>query len=182
MIETTPTSLTASNNGNDDLEDVSDISSGLSNSLQVHANLTKVEIPKFHSKIIECQNFGDQFSTTVDRKTNIPNVVKFTYLKSALNKNALDTIPGLTVTNENYDIALKIWKERYAKKKKKKLFVYGKFYEIASCKIYALNEINLHKMRLTDKSSETVRKIISLCVMCKQVQRSLTTFNSTVAS
>ena len=93
------------------------VSSGVSNNLQVQANLPKIEIPKFYGKPIEWQSFWDQLSAAVDSKTNIPNVVKITYLKNALNKDVLETISKLTLTNENCYIALKVLKEWYADKK-----------------------------------------------------------------
>ena len=87
------------------------VPSGVSNNLQVQANLPKIEIPKFYGKPIEWQSFWDQLSAAVDSKTNIPNVVKITYLKNALNKDVLETISKLTLTNENCYIALKVLKE-----------------------------------------------------------------------
>ena len=70
----------------------------------------------FNSKPIQWQSFWDQFSVAVDSKTNIPNVVKFSYLKGVLSKDVQESIRVLLITNENYGIALKILRERYANK------------------------------------------------------------------
>ena len=78
--------------------------------------LPKIEIPKFNCKPIEWQGFWDQFSAAVDSKTNIPNVVKFSYLTDVLSENIQESIRGLLKTNENYSIVLKILRERYTNK------------------------------------------------------------------
>mgnify|MGYP001795009530 CR=1 FL=1 len=90
-IDTTlslPTSHAAINSDSDTV--ISATSSATS--FQVQANLPKIEIPKFYGKPIEWQSFWDQFSAAVDSKTNIPDVVKFSYLKSALSKEVLESI------------------------------------------------------------------------------------------
>ena len=62
------------------------------------------------------QSFWDQFSAAVDSKTNIPDIVKFSYLKGVLSKDAQEFIGALLITIENYSIALKILRECYANK------------------------------------------------------------------
>ena len=47
---------------------------------------------------------------------NIPDVIKFCYLKSVLSKNVQESIRALLITNENYSVALNILRERYANK------------------------------------------------------------------
>ena len=84
-IETTAALPAASKNRNYDSDVTLNISSGVSNDSQVQGNPPKIEIPKFHSKPTEWQSFWNQFSATVNSKTNIPNV-KFSYLKRALTK------------------------------------------------------------------------------------------------
>lgn len=60
--------------------------------MQVQGNLPNIEISKLHVKPIESS--GDQFSVVLGIKTNISDV-KFTFLKSALNIDVLETISGL---------------------------------------------------------------------------------------
>ena len=96
--------------------DLDSVSSNPQNNNHIDAKLPEIEIPKFNGKPIEWQSFWDQFSAAVDSKTNIPDVVKFSYLKGVLSKDVQESIRGLLITNENYSIALKILRERYANK------------------------------------------------------------------
>ena len=92
------------------------VSSNPQNNNHIDAKLPKIEIPKFNGKPIEWQSFWDQFSTAVNSKADIPDVVKFSYLKGVLSKAVQESIQGLLITNENYSIALKILWERFANK------------------------------------------------------------------
>ena len=96
--------------------DLHSVSSNPQNNNLIDAKLPTIEIPKFDGKAIEWQSFWNQFSAAVDSKTNIPDVVKFTYLKGILSKDVQESIRGLLITNEIYSIALKIIRERYANK------------------------------------------------------------------
>lgn len=46
------------------------------------------------------QKFWDQFSAAVDSNTKILNVVKFTYVKSTLNKDVVETATRLTLSKK----------------------------------------------------------------------------------
>ena len=92
------------------------VSSNPQNNNHIDAKLPKIEIPKFNGKPIEWQSFWDQFSAAVDSKTNIPDVVKFSYLKGVLSKDVQESIRGSLTVNENYSIVLKILRKRYANK------------------------------------------------------------------
>ena len=59
-------------------------------------------------------SFWDQFQVSVDSKENIQKVVTYNYLTGLLNESVKKCIFGLNITNENYDLAVKILKERYA--------------------------------------------------------------------
>ena len=107
---TTTTNPTISN-----ASDFDSASSNPQNKNHIDAKLPKKETPKFNGKPIECQSFWDQFFAAVPSKTNIPDVVKFSYLKGVLSKDVQESIWGLLITNEN-SIALKILRERYANK------------------------------------------------------------------
>ena len=58
-------------------------------------------------------SFWDQFQVSVDSKENIQKVVTYNYLTGLLNESVEKCIFGLNITNENYDLAVKILKERY---------------------------------------------------------------------
>jgi hypothetical protein len=80
--------------------------------VSVQTRLPKLEITKFKGEITEWQTFWDQFETIV-HKTDLPVVNKFTYLKSLLEGEALNTITGLPLTEANYQIARDCLLERY---------------------------------------------------------------------
>ena len=75
--------------------------------------MIKFQKQRFNGKPIEWQSVLDQFSAAVDSKTNIPDVVKFFYLKGVLSKDVQEPIWGLLITDGNYSIALKVLRERY---------------------------------------------------------------------
>ena len=116
--------------------DLDSVSFNPQNNNHIDAKLPKIEIPKFSSKPTEWQSFLDQFSAAVDNKTNIPDVVKFSYLKGVLTKDVQDSIRGLLITNENYSTALKILRERYANKQVLKSSYMERFCKIVTCNIY----------------------------------------------
>ena len=116
MIQTClalPSTTDPTNSNGSDLDSVS---SNPNNNHHIDAKLPKIKIPKFNGKPIEWQSFQDQFSSAVDSKTNIPDVVKFSHLKGVLSKDVQESIRGLLITNGNYSIALKILRGRYANK------------------------------------------------------------------
>ena len=57
--------------------------------------------------------FWDQFECTVHRNTKLSDIEKFSYLKGKLYGQAQSAISGLTLSNENYDVAVDILKERF---------------------------------------------------------------------
>ena len=117
LVSRTETCLTLPSTTNPTISNASDLESVFSNpqnNNHIDAKFPRIEIPKFNSKQIEWQSFWDQFSAAVDGKANIPDVVKFSYLKSVLSKDAQESIRGWLITNENYSIALKILQEHYA--------------------------------------------------------------------
>ena len=79
----------------------------------INCKLPKIEIPKFSGDILAWQGFYDSFSSTIDRNEHISNVEKFTYLRSFLTDNALSLISGLSLSDSNYNEALKCLKDRY---------------------------------------------------------------------
>ena len=77
---------------NSSSSDLDSVSSNPWNNNHIDGKIPTIEIPKFNGKSIEWQRFWDQFSTAIDSKTNIPNVVIFSYLKGALSKDVQESI------------------------------------------------------------------------------------------
>ena len=74
--------------------------------------LPRIEITKFNGELTKWKSFIDTFEAAID-KSSLSDVEKFNYLKGYLQDNALKTIEGLSLTNENYPKALDLLKERY---------------------------------------------------------------------
>ena len=79
--------------------------------------LPRIELPKFSGDVLKFQNFWDQFEAAVYDNDDLPNVQKFTYLRSVLTGNALQTIEGFEVTGANYQLAVECLKHRYGRKR-----------------------------------------------------------------
>lgn len=79
--------------------------------------LPRIELPKFHGDVLKFQNFRDQFEAAVHDNDDLPNVQKFTYLRSVLTGNAMQSIEGFEVTGANYQPAVECLKHRYGRKR-----------------------------------------------------------------
>ncbi len=64
----------------------------------VSAKLPKLEIPKFSGDKLKWIEFDSIFKATVDSKTNVSEVEKFSYLRSLLQGDALTVIRGHPLT------------------------------------------------------------------------------------
>ena len=81
----------------------------------VGSKLPKLELKKFGGKIEEWQSFIEIFNALVHH-TDIPLISKFSYLKYALEGEALSVIGGLPLTEGNYETALGMLTDRYGRK------------------------------------------------------------------
>ena len=78
--------------------------------------LPKLELKKFDGNTLKWQEVWDAFDSTIHQNERLQRVDKFNYLRRQLVGSANETIVGLDLTNDNYDIAIKLLKERYGKK------------------------------------------------------------------
>ena len=90
--------------------------SGSAECKRSHLKLPKLELPKFDGDVLKFQNFGDLFEAAVHDNDNVPDVQKFTYLRSALEGVAFHTIEGFEVTSANYHHAVDALKHRCRKR------------------------------------------------------------------
>lgn len=79
--------------------------------------LPKIEIGKFNGDFSEWPSFEDKFTALIDN-TNLPNISKFSYLQSFLTGDAKISIQGLSLTSENYSVALDILRDRFGRKER----------------------------------------------------------------
>ena len=75
--------------------------------------LPSINIPTFSGLYHEWPAFWDLYTSLVHNRTDISAVMKFSILRSRLGGNALRIIEGLSITNANYDVAVKILRETY---------------------------------------------------------------------
>jgi hypothetical protein len=78
--------------------------------------LPKIDIMPFNGNKLKWTEFWDSFESAVDNNSNIPNIEKFNYLRNKLTGEARSSIEGLTLSNDNYKVALKILHARYGNK------------------------------------------------------------------
>ena len=77
--------------------------------------LPPIKLPTFSGNITEWRPFWDLFSAMVDNQPDVPPVEKFSQLTTHLEGEAKGALQGLSLTAENYPLALNLLKKRYAK-------------------------------------------------------------------
>ena len=77
--------------------------------------LPKLERKSFSGNYQEWQSFWDTFQSALDGNPSILPIEKFTYLKSCVTSNAESAIAGLSLTADNYKVAIDILKDRFGK-------------------------------------------------------------------
>jgi hypothetical protein len=89
---------------------------GQSERVKNNIKLPKLEIKKFHGKHSEYQTFRESFEAAIHSNESLSDIEKLNYLRSYLEGPAAASIAGLSLTNENYKIAVDILNERYGNK------------------------------------------------------------------
>ena len=82
------------------------------NNSSVKMKLPKLHLPTFDGNILHWQEFWDVYKTAVHEQ-DIPNVTKFSYLKGSICNTAATAIYGISVTNNNYPVAIKISQDKF---------------------------------------------------------------------
>ena len=77
-------------------------------------NLPKLSLPSFSGDILDWPVFWDMYVASVDSQ-QLPNVTKFTYLKSSLKGSACRLIAGIAVADQNYPVALKTLQDEFGR-------------------------------------------------------------------
>ena len=75
--------------------------------------LPKLDMISFSGDKLRWTEFWDAFENAVHNNKKLSNIEKFNYLKSKLSGEAYRAILGLTLSKENYEIAIDILKERF---------------------------------------------------------------------
>ena len=77
--------------------------------------LPKLEIVKFRGDYTKWQSFIDNIKTAIHSSATLSNIGKFNYLRCYVTGDALNTIEGLSLTNDNYIKALELLEDRYGR-------------------------------------------------------------------
>ena len=97
-------------------DDTVSVTSSLHKSSTNNVKLPKISIKRFDGDPTAWRNFIDSFECTVEKNENLSNVEKMSYLINYLTGEAQSCIEGLSLCNDNYQIALGLLKERYGDK------------------------------------------------------------------
>ena len=89
--------------------------SGSSSTKKAKAKLPKLDLQTFNGKPQDWPEFWDAFSSIIDQDEDLPDAVKFQYLKKSLLEPAKSVISGFKITAANYRAAVDLLRERYAK-------------------------------------------------------------------
>ena len=95
-----------------DTDDADDRSLTHSGSRNVSLKLPKITLPTFSGKYSEWTPFFDLFRNTVDCNRSLNDIQKLQYLKTSLKDQPARLLSHLPTTSANYDVALRILKER----------------------------------------------------------------------
>ena len=77
------------------------------------SRLPKIELPVFKGDPLKWQGFWDQFKTSIHENERISDIDRFNFLKRYLGSEALNSIPALTLSSENYNETIEILCDRY---------------------------------------------------------------------
>eukprot|EP00795_Rhopilema_esculentum_P008170 gene8170-biopygen9285 len=90
-------------------------SSASSATRKVRAKLPKLELKKFSGRPQDWQEFWDSYKSAVYENEEISKIDKFSYLKHYLEEPAKKVIAGLALTEKNYDVAVDLLEQRFAR-------------------------------------------------------------------
>ena len=81
--------------------------------LATSVKLPKLDMHTFSGDKMKWSEFWDAFESAVHNKKKMSNVEKFNYLRNKVSGEARSAIQGLNLSNENYEVAIGILKERF---------------------------------------------------------------------
>ena len=76
--------------------------------------LPKLTLKEFSGDPANWQTFWDCFETAIYKNEELSDVDKFNYLKGCLRGSAASAIDGISLTNDNFKVAVSILKDRFA--------------------------------------------------------------------
>ena len=93
----------------------------MTNPIEIHKDfkrndgvkLLKITLKTFSGDYLDWKSFKETFEAAVHNNKSITNMEKFPYLKTYLDKSALQAIEGFPLTSENYTEAWNLLNDRY---------------------------------------------------------------------
>ena len=93
----------------------------MTNPIEIHKDfkrndrvkLLKITLKTFSGDHLDWKSFKETFEAAVHNNESITNMEKFPYLKTYLDKSALQAIEGFPLTSENYTEAWNLLNDRY---------------------------------------------------------------------
>lgn len=80
-----------------------------------HLRLPKLELQKFNGNKLEWQPFWEQYKQAIHENNSLSSVEKFLYLRTSLTGKAAAVVSGLQATEDNYNSAVDMLKERFGR-------------------------------------------------------------------
>ncbi|XP_067055999.1 uncharacterized protein [Acropora muricata] len=75
--------------------------------------LPKLDFNKFGGELLKWQEFWDSFESAIHSNASLNPVEKMNYLRAKLEGEAEEVISGLTLTNANYEEAIRLLQKRF---------------------------------------------------------------------
>ena len=129
-----------------------------SNRARPEVKLPKLVLPKFSGDVLQWQSFWDQFTAAV-HLSDLPDINKFTYLRSLLEGEAQEAIQGLALTEQHYRVACQILQERFGRKER---IIFKHVQELLNLSSVTKNNSMSGLQKLQDMLLSHVRSLESL--------------------
>ncbi|GBM24909.1 hypothetical protein AVEN_246326-1 [Araneus ventricosus] len=127
-------------------------------SQSAEVKLPALSLPIFSGATEEWLAFSDLFEAAVSNNQNLTGAQKLQYLKGSLKSDALKIVNSLSITNDNFEIAWKLLKDRYFNKREIVSSLMKKFINITPLS----GESSTQILNLIDSTKEFVRTLIQI--------------------
>ena len=129
----------------------------------VSAKLPKIQLPHFSGDVKQWTSFWEQFEVVI-HESELPDITKFTYLRSLLKGEAKVSIQGLALTNANYTVTIDILKQRFWRTER---IVFSHIEELLNISVPKKPRVSV-LWELNDKLQAHVRSLEALGITSKQ--------------
>ena len=123
--------------------------------------LPKISLKRFNGDLIKFYPFWESFESTVHNNEQLSAVEKFNYLHSLWDGAAASSIQGLPLTEENYENAVEILKDRFGRKQQIISAHMEELLKLQNCP----NENTSQLRQIYDKINIQIRGLEALDVM-----------------